>query len=135
MRKTYKYRIYPNKTTEKKLFWTLNRCRELYNAALSERKDAYKYADKRITYYDQQNDLPLIKHEIREEYQEIAAHVLQNVLNRLNEAFKGFFRRVKAGEKPGYPRFQGRNRYDSFTYVRHEVAPFERPATLGAGPG
>lgn len=96
--------------------WTLTRCRELYNAALSERRDAYKYAGKRITYSDQQNDLPEIKHEIREEYQEIAAHVLQNVLNRLEEAFKGFFRRVKAGEKPGYPRFQGRNRYNSFTY-------------------
>lgn len=60
-------------------------------------------AGKSITYYDQQNDLPLIKHEIREEYQDIASHVLQNVLLRLEEAFKAFFRRVKVGEKPGYP--------------------------------
>ncbi len=116
MRKTYKYRIYPNKQTEKKLFWTLTRCRELYNAALSERRDAYKYTKKSITYDDQQNDLPEIKREIREEYQDIAAHVLQDVLRRLDRAFQNFFRRVKNGEDPGFPRFQGRNRYDSFTY-------------------
>ena len=116
MRKTFKYRLYPNKQTEQKLYWTLTRCRELYNAALSERKDAYKYAGKSISYYDQQNDLPEIKAEIREEYQDIAAHVLQDVLRRLNNAFDNFFRRCKNGENPGYPRFQGRNRYDSFTY-------------------
>jgi putative transposase len=116
MRKTFKCRIYPTKETERKLFWTLTRCRELYNAALSERKDAYKYAGKRVNYYDQQNDLPEIKAEIREEYQDIAAHVLQDVLRRLDKAFQNFFRRCKNGENPGYPRFQGRNRYDSFTY-------------------
>jgi putative transposase len=116
MRKTFKYRLSPKKETEQQLEWTLERCRELYNAALSERKDAYKYAGKPISYYDQQNDLPEIKAEIRQEYQDIAAHVLQDVLRRLDKAFQHFFRRVKAGEKPGYPRFQGRNRYDSFTY-------------------
>src|SRR6266699_4338503 len=116
MRKTYKYRIYPNKETEQKFNWVLTRCRELYNAALSERKDAYKYAGKSVTYYDQQNDLPEIKAEIREEYQAIAAHVLQDVLRRLDKAFQNFFRRLLNGENPGYPRFQGRNRYDSFTY-------------------
>src|SRR6266700_2018824 len=116
MRKTFKYRLYPTKATEQKLYWTLTRCRELYNAALSERRDAYKYAGKSITYSDQQNDLPEIKAQIREEYQDIAAHVLQDVLRRLDKAFQNFFRRCKNGEKPGYPRFQGRNRYDSFTY-------------------
>jgi putative transposase len=116
MRKTFKYRITPSKETERKLFWTLARCRELYNAALSERKDAYTYAGKSINYYHQQNDLPEIKAEIRQEYQEIAAHVLQDVLRRLDKAFQNFFRRCKNGENPGYPRFQGRNRYDSFTY-------------------
>jgi putative transposase len=116
MRKTFKYRIYPNKATEQKLYWTLARCRELYNAGLSERHDAYKYVGKSISYYDQQNDLPVIKAEIREEYQDIAAHVLQDVLRRLDKAFQNFFRRCKNGENPGYPRFQGRNRYNSFTY-------------------
>jgi putative transposase len=116
MRKTYKFRLYPNKTTQKTLYFVLNRCRELYNAALSERRDAYRMAGKSITYYDQQNDFPEIKHEIRPEYEDIAAHVLQDVLNRLHKAFQNFFRCCKNGENPGYPRFQGRNRYDSFTY-------------------
>ncbi|GHO76938.1 transposase [Ktedonobacter sp. SOSP1-85] len=116
MRKTYKYRLAPNKTVENKLHWVLARCRELYNAGLSERKDAYRMAGKSITYYDQQNVLPEIKAKIREEYQDIAAHVLQDVLKRLDKAFQRFFDRCAKGQKPGYPRFQGRNRYNSFTY-------------------
>ena len=116
MRKAYKFRLYPTKKQEDKLFWILARCRELYNAALSERKDAYQYAGKSISYYEQKRDLPEIKTAIREEYQDIYSQVLQDVLLRLNRAFDGFFRRVKNGENPGYPRFQGRNRYNSFTY-------------------
>ena len=125
MRKTFKYRIYPTKAMEKKLFFVLNRCRELYNAALSERRDAYKYAKKSVTYNQQANDLPEIKHEIRPEYEEIASHVLQDVLKRLDKAFQNFFRRIKEGQTPGYPRFQGRNRYDSFTYP--DIAGWKLP--------
>lgn len=116
MRKAYKFRLYPTKKQEQKLFWTLTRCRELYNAALSERRDAYRMAGKSISYYEQKRDLPEIKAEIREEYQDIHSQVLQDVLLRLNRAFDNFFRHVKNGEEPGYPRFQGRNRYNSFTY-------------------
>jgi putative transposase len=116
MRKAFKYRLYPTRQQEQTLFWTLSRCRELYNAALAERKDAYQMAGKSVSYYEQKRDLPEIKAEIREEYQQIHSQVLQDVLLRLDRAFKAFFRRVKAGENPGYPRFQGRNRCDSFTY-------------------
>ncbi len=87
----------------------------MYNAALSERKDAYTYAGKSISVYEQKRALVEIK-QIRPEYKTIASHVLQDVLFRLNKAFDRFFERVKHGEKPGYPRFQGRNRYSSFTY-------------------
>lgn len=115
-KKAYKYRLSPTQKQEKVLFWTLTRCRELYNAALVERKEAYRLAGKSISYYEQKRDLPQIKAGIREEYQGIHSQVLQDVLLRLDKAFKAFFRRVKNGEKPGYPRFQGRNRYNSFTY-------------------
>ena len=114
--KAYKYRIYANKATAGKLQWVLDRCRELYNAALSERKDAYQYAGKPISVYEQKRDLVEIKEVIRPEYQDIASHVLQDVLFRLEKAYKRFFQRVKNGEKPGYPRFKGRNRYTSFPY-------------------
>src|SRR5690348_6573398 len=64
--------------------------------------------------------LPAIK-DVRPEYRDIHSQVLQDVLTRLDRAFQAFFRRVKEertknGEKPGYPRFQGANRYNSFTY-------------------
>lgn len=108
--------VYPTKKQEKLLFWSLTRCRELYNAALAERKEAYRMAGKSIGYYEQKRDLPEIKAEIREEYQDIHSQVLQDVLLRVKRAFDAFFRRVKNGEEPGYPRFQGRTRYNSFTY-------------------
>lgn len=114
--KAFKYRLYPHKETEQRLQWVLDRCRELYNAALQERKEAYKMAGISISYYEQKRDLVEIKEEIRTEYQEIGSHVLQDVILRVKKTYDGFFRRVKNGEKPGYPRFQGRNRYDSFTY-------------------
>ena len=101
---------------EQKLCWTLMRCRELYNAALSQRREAYRMTGKSISYYEQKRDLPEIKTEIRPEYQDIHSQVLPDVLLRLNRAFEHFFRRIKNGEEPGYPRFPGRNRYNSFTY-------------------
>ena len=116
MRKAYKFRLYPTKKQEHKLFWTLTRCRELYNAALAERKEAYRMAGKSISYYEQKRDLVEIKAALRPEYQDIHSQVAQDVLLRLKRAFDNFFRRVKNGEEPGYPRFQGRNRYNSFTY-------------------
>ncbi len=63
----------------------------------------------------QSAQLPGIK-DVRPEYRDINAQVLQDVLHRLDKGFAAFFRRVQAGEKPGYPRFQGKERYDSFTY-------------------
>src|SRR5579884_1687470 len=115
--KAFKYRIYANKQTTERLQWVLDRCRELYNAGLQERRDAYEIGVKRHPgYYDEETrELVDIK-ELRPEYQEIASHVLQDVILRLKRAYDHFFRRVQNGEQPGYPRFQGRNRYDSFCY-------------------
>jgi putative transposase len=111
----YTFKLYPTRKQQERLQWTLDRARELYNAALQERRDAYRMAGKSITYYDQANQLPEIK-DIREEYQDIHSQVLQDVLRRVKKAFDNFFHRCKSGEQPGFPRFQGRNRYDSFTY-------------------
>ncbi|GHO61224.1 transposase [Ktedonobacter sp. SOSP1-52] len=113
--KTYKFRLYPTRKQAEKLQWTLARCCELYNAALQERREMYTYTGKGTTYNQQAMQLPEIKG-IREEYKDIHSQVLQDVLRKVENAFKGFFKRVKAGKKPGYPRFQGCNRYDSFCY-------------------
>ncbi len=114
--KAYKYRLYASKKTISTLEWTLRRCCELYNAGLAERKEAWRMNGLSITYNDQQNDLPEIKESLRPDYQQIGAHVLQDVLRRLDKAYQAFFRRIKNGEKPGHPRFKGQNWYDSFTF-------------------
>lgn len=102
-KKAYKYRIYPNKATAEKLQWTLDRCRELYNAALSERRDAWKYAGKTISCFDQINDLPAIKHEIRAEYEDINSMVLCDVLRRLDKAYQNFFSSSEEWRKSRVP--------------------------------
>jgi putative transposase len=90
-KQAYKFRLYPTKKQAQALQWTLDRARELYNAALQERRDAYRMAGKSINYYDQANQLPEIK-DIREEYKDIHAQVLQDVLRRVQKAFDHFFR-------------------------------------------
>ncbi|HEU5200682.1 MAG TPA: transposase [Ktedonobacterales bacterium] len=117
--KAYKYKLVPTPEQAAKLDWTLWRCRELYNAALEERREAWRMRQVSLSYYDQQNQLPAMK-ELRPEYRDIHTHVLQDVVRRLDKAMHAFFRRVKAGEKPGYPRFQGRTRYHSFTYGEYD---------------
>ena len=114
-RKTFKYRLMPTPEQERALDTTLWRCRELYNAGLEERKAAWEKCGVSVSFAMQSAQLPGIK-EVRPEYRDINAQVLQDVLHRLDKAFQAFFRRAKAGEKPGYPRFQGKDRYDSFTY-------------------
>jgi putative transposase len=117
MRKAFVYRLYPTSKQAEQLTWVLDRCRELYNAALQERRDAYRMARKTISYYEQKRELPGVK-EVRPEYRQVGSQVLQDVIQRVEWAFAAFFRRCQAGEKPGYPRFRGRDRYDSFTYTQ-----------------
>ncbi|MDH7478465.1 MAG: transposase, partial [Syntrophomonadaceae bacterium] len=113
--KTYKYRLYPTKQQNLALSESLETCRTLYNAALSERKYAYRLRNKSIRRKDQQSQLPAIK-ECLPEIKRVHSQVLQEVLFRVDRAFDAFFRRIESGEKPGYPRFKGKNWYDSFTY-------------------
>jgi putative transposase len=113
--KTFKYKLLPTDEQEQKLLFVLRRCRELYNAALQERRDAWQKCRVSITCAHQSTELPAIK-EVRHEYHDVHSQVLQDVLTRLDRAFQAFFRRVQSGEQPGYPRFQGANRYTSFTY-------------------
>jgi putative transposase len=127
VRKTFKYKLKPTPNQERALAFVVRRCRELYNAALEERRDAWQKCGVSITVAGQSAQLPDIK-AVRPDYRDLHSQVLQDVLTRLDRAFQAFFRRVKAGEKPGYPRFQGANRYHSFTYKQ-----FGNGATLDNG--
>src|SRR6476646_6779083 len=90
-------------------------CRHVYNAAIGERREAWRMRGVSISYYHQKAELPGIK-EAMSEYNDVYSQVLQDVVLRVDRAFQAFFRRVKNGETPGYPRFHGRDRYNSFTY-------------------
>ena len=120
VRKTYKYKLQPTTEQERTMEFVLRRCRELYNAGLQERRDAWQKSGVSVTAAGQSAQLPAIK-EGRPEYHDVYAQVLQDVLARLDRAFQAFFRRVKAGEAPGYPRFHGANRYNSFTYKQFGI--------------
>jgi putative transposase len=115
LRKAFKYRLCPTSQQQERLEWVLGHCQELYNAALQERRDAYRMAGVTISYYEQKRELPGVKGECPD-YCNIGSQVLQDVIQRVEAAFAAFFRRGRAGEKPGYPRFRSRDRYDSFTY-------------------
>jgi putative transposase len=114
LRKTFKYKLKPTPHQERTLAFILRRCRELYNAGLQERRDAWQQGGVSITAASQSAHLPAIKQD-RPEYREIHSQVLQDVRTRLDRAFHACFRRVQQGETPGYPRFQGEQRYTSFT--------------------
>jgi putative transposase len=113
--KAYKYKLKPTPEQERAMSFVVRRCCELYNAALLERKDAWQKCRVSITLASQSAQLPAIK-EVRPEYGDINAQVLQDVLTRLDRAFQAFFRRIREGQTPGYPRLHSASRYDSFTY-------------------
>ena len=110
-----KFRIYPTKTQQKTIALWLDLCRNLYNCALEERRSAYSKHKISKSYEAQTACLPEIK-QLIPEYSLVYAQVLQNTLKRLDGSFQNFFRRIKQGEKPGYPRFKSYDRYISFTY-------------------
>jgi putative transposase len=95
------------------------RCRTLYNVALEQRKTWWERGQGRgASYYQQKRELPDLKAACPE-FRALHAHVLQDVILRVERTYQAFFRRVKHGEMPGYPRFQGRARYHSFTFPEY----------------
>jgi putative transposase len=115
VRKTFQYRLYPTKKQETLILKTLSECRWLYNHLLEQRKTTYEQSGESLSLYDQQSTFTLLKQQ-RPSLKIVHSQVLQNVAVRLDLAFKAFFRRVKDGDNPGFPRFRGANRYDSFCY-------------------
>jgi putative transposase len=113
--KTFKYRLQPSKSQRTKLLQTLEMCRWVYNETLATRKSAWEQEQKSLSLYDTNKLLTVWKQE-HPELRDVFSQVLQNVQERVDLAFKAFFRRVKAGEKAGYPRFRGYGWYDSFTF-------------------
>lgn len=115
MLKSYRFRLFPTKSQVRILERQLELCRQVYNDTLAYRKNAWEKEQRAISRFETQNRLPQLKVD-HPEFKEIHSLTLQNVVLRVELAFKAFFRRVQSGENPGYPRFKGKGRYDSITY-------------------
>ena len=115
VRKTLLYEARVSRKTAENASGWLEICRTLYNVAFDQRRSVYRQFKQTITCIDQCNELPDLKKEFPE-FKAVGSQVLQDVLERLDKAYKAFFRRVKQkGQKAGFPRFKGTDRYDSFT--------------------
>ena len=114
MRKNFKYRLYPTQAQSDALGFQLAEACRLYNAAVQERRDAYRISHKSINYCDQANQLKEIRACGDLELANFSCS--QDVLRRVDKAFNAFFGRVRNGQKPGYPRFRPASRYDSITW-------------------
>ena len=117
MRRSYVFRLRPTARQHVALAACVDSHRELYNAALQERRDAWAHSKVRINYGDQSAQLTEIR-SVRPDQAQWSFSSQQATLRRLNKAFAGFFRRVKAGQAPGYPRFRGKGRFDSVEWPK-----------------
>ena len=115
MAKVFRYRLKPTKAQTAKLNEQLELCRWVYNETLAMRRNAWEQEGKSISYFETKRMLPIWK-ESKPELKSVHSQVLQDVVLRVNLAFRWFFKRVQSGEDYGYPRFKGKNRYDSISY-------------------
>jgi len=112
------YKLYPTPKQELALEALLRSHQQLYNAALEERISAWSKAKKSITYADQCKSLTVLRTELPE-WQAANCSSQQMTLRRLDKAFGAFFRRVKAGQTPGFPRFKSLARFPGFSFKKH----------------
>lgn len=117
MRKTFKYRLFPTKAQRTAMQKSLEACRWVYNKTLEVRRDAWQQRQETLSRYDTIGMLPSWKAE-HSFLSDAYSQCLQEACTRVDLAFQYFFRRVKAKEEPGYPRFKG-DWYKSFTYTQH----------------
>ena len=118
VRLAYKFLLRPTRNQVAALEACLEDTRQLYNAALEERREAWRKGHS-VTFRSQYAQLKDIRKADQERYGRWAFKCEQAVLRRLDRAFQAFFRRCKAGEKPGYPRFKGRGWWDSIEWAEH----------------
>jgi len=122
--RSYRYRIYPTRHQQCALDTQLRFACELWNAALEQRRDAWRRRGVQVGYYTQAKELTALRRQ--------AAGLLppegmncwtqQAVLRRLDQAFSAFFRRLERGEKPGYPRFKASERFSTLAWSFAEKA-------------
>jgi putative transposase len=118
MMRSQKYRLYPHKPQESTLSYLLDLSRNVYNAALEQRITTYQETGDSVWYSEQWEYFRDSRRVDPDGLGLLNATCLQQTLRRLDKAYRAFFRRVKSGETPGFPRFKSRDRWKSldFTY-------------------
>ena len=129
--RTYRFRIYPTRKQRLALEAQLGFACDLYNAALEQRRYAFG-TGQRVGYVSQCRELTALR-AAGDGPSKMSCSAMRSPLRRLERAYQAFFRRVKAGEKPGYPRFRSRRRYDSLTWDSAWSIQERRLALLGIG--
>ncbi len=129
--RTSRYRIYPTRRQRLALEAQLGFACDLYNAALEQRRYAWR-AGRRVGYVSQCRELTALR-AAGDGPPQMSCSAMRSPLRRLERAYQAFFRRVKAGEKPGYPRFRSRRRYDSLTWDSAWSVQERRLALAGIG--
>lgn len=119
MKRSYKFLMRPTARQARALGDMLDDHRTLYNAALQERRDAYRHPSRTsVRYGDQSAQLRDIRTFDPDGQGRWSFSSQQATLRRLNKAFAAFFRRIKAGDKPGYPRFKSTGRFDTVEFPK-----------------
>jgi len=113
--RTYKFRLLPRKGQHQKLKLALDQTRDLYNAALEERIGAFRKCGETRSYIVQCGGLTELRTDPA--FTQFAVAMQRWPLKKLDLAFRAFFSRVKHGEKPGFPRFRGKDRFKSFGFT------------------
>jgi putative transposase len=116
VKRAYKFRLRPTRKQEAALTACLEDTRQLYNAALEERREAWRMGCHQVSFFSQSAQLKEIRATDPEQYERWPFSCERAAIRRLDRAFQGFYRRVKAGQKPGYPRFKGRGSWDSIEW-------------------
>ena len=112
MEYSYKFRIYPNIAQAQQIHRTFGCCRFVWNHYLAQRIEAYRETEKSPTRFMQDKDLTSLKKQEKTIWlREVDATALQSSLRDLDTAYQNFFRRVKKGEKPGYPKFKSKRNH------------------------
>jgi putative transposase len=119
LRRSYKFLLRPTSKQVAALEACLEDTRQLYNAALEERREAWRMGRRKVTFYTQDAQLKEIRKADPEQCGRWAFGCERAAIRRLDRAFQAFYRRCKAGEKPGYPRFKGRGWWDSIEWPQY----------------
>jgi putative transposase len=120
VRRAYKFLLRPTRKQEAALSACLEDTRQLYNAALEERREAWRTGRHQVTFYCQDAQLKEIRAGDPEQFGRWAFGCERAAIRRLDRAFQGFFKRVRAGDMPGYPRFKGRGWWDSIEWPAYK---------------